>query len=78
MAKLKILKVGDEALRKVCRPVENITPRVLQLLDDMVETMRAADGVGLAAPQVGILRRIVVIETPDEGLFELINPKIIA
>jgi peptide deformylase len=78
MAKLKILKVGDEALRKVCRPVENITPRVLQLLDDMVETMRAADGVGLAAPQVGILRRIVVIETPDEGLLELINPKIIA
>ena len=78
MAKLKILKVGDEALRKVCRPVENITPRVLQLLDDMVETMRAADGVGLAAPQVGILRRIVVIETPDEGLIELINPKIIA
>ena len=78
MAKLKILKVGDEALRKVCRPVENITPRVLQLLDDMVETMRAADGVGLAAPQVGILRRIVVIEPPDEGLFALINPKIIA
>lgn len=78
MAKLKILKVGDEALRKVCRPVENITPRVLQLLDDMVETMRSADGVGLAAPQVGILRRIVVIETPDEGLFELINPEIIA
>ena len=44
----------------------------------MVETMRAADGVGLAAPQIGVLRRIVVIETPDEGLFELINPKIIA
>jgi peptide deformylase len=44
----------------------------------MIDTMRAADGVGLAAPQVGVLRRIVVIETPDEGLFELINPKIIA
>lgn len=78
MAKLKILKVGDPALRKVCRPVENITPRTLQLLDDMVETMRAADGVGLAAPQVGVLRRIVVIETPEDGLFQLINPKIIA
>ena len=78
MAKLRILKVGDDALRKVCRPVENITPRVLQLLDDMIDTMRAADGVGLAAPQVGVLRRIVVIETPDEGLIELINPKIIA
>lgn len=78
MAKLKIVKVGDPILRKVCRPVEQITPRTLQLLDDMIETMRAADGVGLAAPQVGVLRRIVVIETPEEGLFELINPKIIA
>ena len=78
MAKLKIVKVGDPILRKVCRPVEQITPRTLQLLDDMIETMRAADGVGLAAPQVGVLRRIVVIETPDEGLIELINPKIIA
>ncbi|MBQ9112853.1 MAG: peptide deformylase [Clostridia bacterium] len=78
MAKLKILKVGDSTLRKVCRPVDKITPRILMLLDDMVDTMRAADGVGLAAPQVGVLRRVVVIETPDEGLFELINPKIIA
>lgn len=78
MAKLKIVKVGDPVLRSVSRPVENITPRTLQLIDDMVQTMRAADGVGLAAPQVGVLRRIVVIETPEEGLFELINPKIIA
>ncbi len=78
MAKLKILKVGDETLRKVCRPVDAVTPRIHRLLDDMVETMRAADGVGLAAPQVGVLRRVVVIETPDEGLLELINPKIIA
>ena len=78
MAKLKIVKLGDSTLRKVCRPVDSITPRILTLLDDMVETMRAADGVGLAAPQVGVLRRIVVIETPDEGLIELINPKIIA
>ena len=78
MAKLKILKVGDETLRKTSRPVDGITPRIQRLLDDMVETMRAADGVGLAAPQVGVLRRVVVIETPDEGLIELINPKIIA
>ena len=78
MAKLKIVKIGDPVLRSTSRPVENITPRVLQLLDDMVETMHAAEGVGLAAPQVGILRRIVVIETPEDGLFELINPKIIA
>ena len=78
MAKLKIVKIGDSILRSVCRPVDKITPRTIQLLDDMIETMRAADGVGLAAPQVGILRRIVVIETPKEGLIELINPKIIA
>ncbi len=78
MAKLKIVKVGDETLRKVCRPVDKITPRVLTLLDDMVETMRAADGVGLAAPQVGILKRIVVIEVEEGEVIELINPKIIA
>lgn len=78
MAKLKIVKIGDETLRKVCRPVDKITPRVLRLLDDMVETMRDADGVGLAAPQVGILRRIVVIEVEDGNVIELINPEIIA
>ena len=78
MAKLQIRKVGDEALRKVCRPVDAITPRVLTLLDDMVETMRAANGVGLAAPQVGILRRIVVIEVEPGEVIELINPCIIA
>ncbi len=78
MAKLQIRKYGDPVLRKVCRPVEQITPKVLTLLDDMKDTMRAADGCGLAAPQVGILRRIVVIETEESGLIELINPKIIA
>ena len=62
MAKLKIRKLGDEALRKVCRPVTEITPRTLCLLDDMLETMRDANGCGLAAPQVGILRRIVIVE----------------
>ena len=78
MAKLKILKVGDSTLRKVCRPVDTVTPRILTLLDDMAETMRAANGVGLAAPQVGVLRRIVVIEVEEGKLIELINPKIIA
>ena len=78
MAKLQIRKYGDPVLRKVCRPVEEINSRVLTLLDDMKETMREADGCGLAAPQVGILRRIVVIETEESGLIELINPKIIA
>ena len=78
MAKLKIVKVGDDILRKRCRPVEEIPPKTLRLLDDMAETMRAAQGVGLAAPQVGILRRIVVIEVEEGNLIELINPKIIA
>lgn len=78
MAKLKILKIGDETLRKISRPVDTVTPRIRTLLDDMIETMRAANGVGLAAPQVGVLRRIVVIETEEDGLIELINPKIIA
>ena len=78
MAKRKIVQYGDDTLRRVCRPVETITPSILTLLDDMAETMRAADGVGLAAPQVGILRRIAVIETEPGRLIELINPKIIA
>ena len=77
MAKLQIRKLGDEVLRKTCRPVDEITPRILTLLDDMVETMRAADGCGLAAPQVGILRRIVVVEVEPGEVYELINPKII-
>ena len=78
MAILKIVKVNDdeETLRKTSREVTEITPRILTLLDDMVETMRHANGCGLAAVQVGVLRRIVVIET-DEGLFELINPRIV-
>ena len=78
MAKRKILRFGDDALRRVCRPVDEITPQILTLLDDMAETMRAAQGVGLAAPQVGVLRRIAVIEVEPGELIELINPKIIA
>lgn len=78
MAKLKILEYGDETLRRVCRPVDKITPRILTLLDDMAETMRDAEGCGLAAPQVGVLRRVVVIEVEEGQLLELINPRIIA
>lgn len=78
MAKLKIVKFGEETLRKVSRPVEEITPRIKMLLDDMIETMRDADGCGLAAPQVGVLRRIAVIEVEPGTVYELINPKIIA
>ncbi len=79
MAILKIVKkdTDESFLRKKSRPVEQITDRTKMLLDDMVETMRHANGCGLAAVQVGVLRRIVVIET-EEGLFELINPRIIA
>ena len=78
MAKLNIVKMGDDTLRKVCRPVEQVTPRIVTLLDDMIETMRAADGCGLAGPQVGILRRIAVVEVEPGTVYELINPKIIA
>lgn len=78
MAKLNIVKHGDDTLRRVCRPVENVTPRIITLLDDMIETMRAANGCGLAAPQVGILRRIAVVEVEEGQVYELINPKIIA
>ena len=78
MAKLNIVKQGDEILRKVCRPVEQITPRIVTLLDDMIETMRAADGCGLAGPQVGKLLRIAVVEVEPGEVIELINPKIIA
>lgn len=78
MAVLKIVEVGDPMLRKVSRPVEEITPRILTLLDDMIETMRKHDGCGLAAVQVGVLRRIVVIETVPGEVHELINPKIVA
>lgn len=78
MAKLNIVKYGDDILRRVCRPVDKITPRTLTLLDDMLETMRAADGCGLAAPQVGVLRRIAVVEVEEGNPIELINPKIIA
>ncbi len=77
MAILNILTSEDETLRKVCRPVDKITPRILTLLDDMKETMYRANGVGLAAPQVGILRRIVVIDVGD-GIIELINPEIVS
>jgi peptide deformylase len=78
MAKLRIVKMGDETLRRVCRPVDAVTPRIVTLLDDMIETMREADGCGLAAPQVGVLRRIAVVEVEPGEVYELINPRIVA
>ncbi len=78
MAKLDILVNGDPRLREVCKPVERIDKKLLRLLKDMAETMYAADGVGLAAPQVGVLKRIVVIDVNDgNGVYELINPVIV-
>ena len=78
MAILKIIQKEDPILRKVSRPVEEITPRILQLLDDMADTLHDANGAGLAAVQVGVLRRIVLVETEEGELLELINPKIIS
>jgi peptide deformylase len=67
---------GNPRLRKRSRPVEEITPKILELLDDMAQTMKHADGAGLAAVQVGILRRVVVIDA-GTGLIELINPVVV-
>lgn len=75
MAIRNIRKLGDDILRKKSRRVERIDDKIVELLDDMAETMYKSDGVGLAAPQVGILKRIVVIDVGD-GLLELINPEI--
>lgn len=77
MAVLNIVKDGDEILRKKCRPVAEITPRIIRLLDDMKSTLHKANGVGLAAPQVGVLRRIAIVECEPGELIELINPEII-
>ena len=76
MAIRKIREIGDEVLTKVCKEVTKMTPRTTELIDDMLETMYEAMGVGLAAPQVGILKRIVVIDV-GEGPIVLINPEIL-
>lgn len=76
MAIRNILVDDNPRLRKKSRPVEKINPKILEVLDDMAETMYSAKGLGLAAPQVGVLRRLVVIDVGD-GLIELINPEIV-
>ena len=79
MALRNIVKDGDPILRKVCRPVEKFDDRLASLLEDMAETMHAADGVGIAGPQVGMMRRLCVVDCyDDEGVIELVNPEIIA
>ncbi|MCR4846666.1 MAG: peptide deformylase [Eubacterium sp.] len=77
MAIRNIREDGDDVLRKVCKPVTKMTERLSQLIDDMFDTMYEANGVGLAAPQVGVLRRIVVIDVMDDNPLVLVNPEII-
>lgn len=78
MALRKIVTVGDSVLTKPCRVVTKFDRRLHILLDDMAETLEESNGVGLAAPQVGVLRRVVLVDTGDEaGYLELINPEII-
>jgi len=76
MSSRKIVKVGDPVLRQQAKPVTVINKKIKRLLDDMAETMYQARGVGLAAPQVGVSKRIIVVDV-GEGLWELINPEII-
>ena len=76
MAIRKIRTIGDDILRKHCKPVKEMTPRIQDLIEDMFETMYEACGVGLAAPQVGVLKQIVVIDVEDGNQYVLINPVI--
>lgn len=77
MAKRKVVLIGENNLRKKCKSVKDFDEDLWELLDDMKETMYANDGMGLAAPQVGVLRRVVVMEV-NNAFFELINPEIIS
>ena len=77
MAIRNIREIGDPVLGKTCKEVKEITPRIQELINDMLDTLYEADGVGLAAPQVGILKRIVVIDTTGDDPIVLINPKVL-
>ncbi len=78
MALREIVKDGDKALTKICRPVEKFDAKLASILDDMADTLKKANGVGLAAPQIGLLRRICIVNVgDDDGVIELINPEII-
>lgn len=76
MARRNIIKMGDPLLRKISKPVEAFDDRLHQLLDDMIETLHHAEGLGLAAPQVGVLKRVCIVEY-DEVLYELVNPTLV-
>lgn len=77
MAIRNIRTIGDSILEKKCKEVKEVNEKTLELIDDMFETMYEANGVGLAAPQIGVLKRIVVIETDEENSYTLINPVIL-
>ncbi|MBQ7954275.1 MAG: peptide deformylase [Lachnospiraceae bacterium] len=77
MALRNIREMGDEVLNKPCKEVTEMTPRIQDLIEDMIDTMYEANGVGLAAPQVGVLKRIVVIDVTGEDLHVLINPRLV-
>lgn len=77
MAIRNIREIGEEVLTKRCKEVTEMTPRLKELIEDMLETMYEANGVGLAAPQVGVLKRVVVIDTTGEDPHILINPRIV-
>lgn len=77
MAIRNIREMGDPILEKVCKEVKEVTPRIRELIEDMLDTMYEANGVGLAAPQVGILKRIVVIDVTGEDPYVMINPEIL-
>ena len=78
MSLRKILTQGDPTLEKTCRPVEKFDQKLHWLLDDLKETLENAGGVGLAAPQIGILRRVVVVDDENGELLELVNPVIVS
>ena len=78
MAMRNIVEVGDSCLTKVCRPVTEFNKRLHTLLDDMAETLREANGAGLAAPQVGVLRRACIVVDDEDEVIELINPEIVS
>ncbi|MBE7068435.1 MAG: peptide deformylase [Clostridiales bacterium] len=76
MAIRNVVQVGDEVLRQRCFEVENFDETLFRLLDDMKDTVKKEQGAGLAAPQVGVLRRVVVVDVEEEGYFEFVNPVI--
>lgn len=77
MAVYKIVEIGDEILKEKARPVKSVTPNIIKLLNNLADTLYNAKGAGLAAPQIGVSKRVVVVDI-GEGLYELINPEILS